>query len=125
MLSMFGFCSFSSIYGFMDFCTLCTWFVFVLDVYFLYTQVTPLFFLIYSYYLSKKKNYDQMKHMVQSKYIQRVKTKKHKNSKLSLFMSFDTHTHTLCVCGWVIQHLKHGVFTFYNKSMVPSFPSSN
>ena len=72
-----------------------------------------------------------MKHMVQSKYIQRVKTKKHKNSKLSLFMSFDTHTHThththtLCVCVCVIQHLKHGVFTFYNKSMVPSFPSSH
>ena len=38
----------------MDFCTLCTWFVFVPDVYFLYTQVTP-FFLIYFYYLSKKK----------------------------------------------------------------------
>ena len=64
-----------------------------------------------------------MKHMVQSKYIQRVKTKKHKNSKLSLFMSFDIHTHTHCVC--VIEHLKHGVFTFYNKSMVPSFPSSH
>ena len=54
-VTMFGFRSFSSIHGFMDFCSFSTWFVFVLDVYFLYTQVTPLFFLIYSYYLSKKK----------------------------------------------------------------------
>ena len=55
-VTVFGFRSFSSIHGFMDFCTFGTWFVYVLDVYFLYTQVTPLFFLIYSYYLSKKKN---------------------------------------------------------------------
>ena len=53
-VTVFGFRSFSSVHGFMDFCSLCTWFVFVLDVYFLDTQVTPLFFLIYSYYLSKK-----------------------------------------------------------------------
>ena len=45
-----GFCSFSLVHGFMDFCTSCTWFVFVPYVYFLYTQVTP-FFLIYFYYL--------------------------------------------------------------------------
>ena len=32
-----GFRSFSSVHDFMDFCTLCTWFVSVLDVYFLYT----------------------------------------------------------------------------------------
>ena len=50
-VTVLGFRSFSSIHGFMDFCTLCTWFDFVLDVYFLYTQVTLLFFLIYLYYL--------------------------------------------------------------------------
>ena len=54
-VTVLDFHSFSSVHGFLDFCTLCTWFVFVLDVYFLYTQVTPLFFLIYFYYLSKKK----------------------------------------------------------------------
>ena len=48
------FCSFSLVHGFMDFFTLCTWFVFVPDVYFPYTQVTHFFFLIYFYYLSKK-----------------------------------------------------------------------
>ena len=36
-VTVFGFCSFSSVHGFMDFRSLCTWFVFVLDVYFLYT----------------------------------------------------------------------------------------
>ena len=56
-VTVFDFRSFSSLHGFTDFCTLCTWFVFVLDVYFLYTQVTPLFFLIYSNYLSKKKTW--------------------------------------------------------------------
>ena len=50
-VTVLGFRSFSSIHGFMDFCTLCTWFDFVLGVYFLYTQVTPLFFLIYFFYL--------------------------------------------------------------------------
>ena len=30
-----------------------------------------------------------MKYMIQSKYIQKVKTKKHKNNKLSFFIFFD------------------------------------
>ena len=30
-----------------------------------------------------------MKHMIKSKYIWKEKTKKHKNNKLSLFVSFD------------------------------------
>ena len=54
-VAVLGFHSFSLVHGFMDFCTLCIWFVFAPDVYFLYTQVTPFFFLIYFYYLSKKK----------------------------------------------------------------------
>ena len=34
-------------------------------------------------------SYDQMNYMVQSKYIHKAKIEKHRNSKLSLFMSFN------------------------------------
>ena len=55
-VTMLGFRSFSPIHDFMDFCTLCTWFVFVLDVYFMHTLVTPpLLFNIFLLLIKKKK----------------------------------------------------------------------
>ena len=57
-------------------CTLCTWFVFVLDVYVLYTQVTPFFFLIYSYYLLKKKKIPRARQSWKSFWYATVQLKK-------------------------------------------------